>query len=153
MNLLSDDDFHRVIQNTPLVSIDLIIRNSSGEILLGKRLNKPAKNFWFVPGGRIRKNEKIEDAFLRLTFDELRKPLEFNGSALRGVYEHHYEDSYASDKISTHYIVLAYDVSEDIDLNLLPLDQHNSYKWFGINELIKSEDVHLYTKNYFQNRE
>jgi len=57
MNLLSDDDFLRVIQNTPLVSIDFIIQNSSGEFLLGKRLNKPAKNFWVVPGGRSRKNE------------------------------------------------------------------------------------------------
>ncbi|WP_122094946.1 GDP-mannose mannosyl hydrolase [Rahnella sp. Larv3_ips] len=152
MNLLSDDDFLRVIQNTPLVSIDFIIQNSSGEFLLGKRLNKPAKNFWFVPGGRIRKNEKIEDAFLRLTFDELKTPLEFNGAALRGVYQHHYEDSYASDKISTHYVVLAYDVNEDVNLERLPLEQHNSYKWFDINELMKSDDVHLYTKNYFQNR-
>lgn len=153
MNLLSDDDFQRVIQNTPLVSIDFIIRNSLDEILLGKRLNKPAKNFWFVPGGRIRKNEKIEDAFFRLAFDELKKPLEFNGAALRGVYQHHYQDSYANDNVSTHYIVLAYNVIQDIDLNRLPLEQHNTYKWFGINELMKSDDVHLYTKNYFQNRE
>lgn len=152
MNLLSDDDFLRVIQNTPLVSIDFIIQNSSGEFLLGKRLNKPAKNFWFVPGGRIRKNEKIEDAFLRLTFDELKTPLEFNVAALRGVYQHHYEDSYASDNISTHYIVLAYDVNEDVNLERLPLEQHNSYKWFDINEIMNSDDVHLYTKNYFQNR-
>ncbi|MCJ8315249.1 MAG: GDP-mannose mannosyl hydrolase, partial [Saccharospirillaceae bacterium] len=34
--------FQSIVKHTPLVSIDLIVRNSKGQILLGKRNNKPA---------------------------------------------------------------------------------------------------------------
>ncbi len=47
--------FLKVIDAAPLVTIDLIIRNPKSDVLLGKRLNRPAQGFWFVPGGRIRK--------------------------------------------------------------------------------------------------
>jgi colanic acid biosynthesis protein WcaH len=33
---------------------------------MGWRGNDPARGTWFVPGGRIRKNEKIADAFERI---------------------------------------------------------------------------------------
>ena len=37
--LLSPDDFHSVVRLAPLVSIDLIIRNAYGQVLLGLRNN------------------------------------------------------------------------------------------------------------------
>jgi len=46
-----------------LVSIDLIIRNARDEVLLGLRSNEPAKGFYFVPGGMIRKGERLGEAF------------------------------------------------------------------------------------------
>jgi colanic acid biosynthesis protein WcaH len=48
---LEKDLFSTVIKSTPLVSIDLVVKNNRGQTLLGQRLNKPAKGFWFVPGG------------------------------------------------------------------------------------------------------
>jgi len=39
-----------IIEATPLVSIDLVIRNPSNKVLLGKRNNRPAMGYWFVPG-------------------------------------------------------------------------------------------------------
>ncbi|MDF5000441.1 NUDIX domain-containing protein, partial [Vibrio parahaemolyticus] len=68
---LSKQRFSQVIESTPLVSIDLVIEDESGQVLLGERLNRPAQGFWFVPGGRILKDEKLEDAFARLTLEEL----------------------------------------------------------------------------------
>ena len=56
----------KIIDATPLISIDLIILNSNDEILLGKRNNRPAKGYWFVPGGRIRKNETLKQALSRI---------------------------------------------------------------------------------------
>lgn len=47
---LSPEQFLTVIDNAPLVSIDLIIRNPSRAILMGRRINEPAKGAWFVPG-------------------------------------------------------------------------------------------------------
>jgi colanic acid biosynthesis protein WcaH len=38
-------DLIEVIKKTPLVAIDLIIKNNLNEVLLGLRNNEPAKNF------------------------------------------------------------------------------------------------------------
>ncbi len=48
--------FKTVINSTPLISVDLVIKNNEGQILLGKRTNRPAKGFWFVPGGWVLKD-------------------------------------------------------------------------------------------------
>jgi colanic acid biosynthesis protein WcaH len=58
--------FKKFVASTPLVSIDLIVRDTQANILLGKRVNRPAKDFWFVPGGRVLKDETVEQAFIRL---------------------------------------------------------------------------------------
>ena len=64
----------RIIEFVPLVSIDLILKDRQGQVLLGKRANRPARGYWFVPGGRIRKNEKIADAISRISRSELGAP-------------------------------------------------------------------------------
>ena len=63
---ITDKYLLEIIKATPLVSIDLVIRNPTGKVLLGKRINRPAKGYWFVPGGRIIKNETIGHALKRI---------------------------------------------------------------------------------------
>ena len=58
---LTDKEFENVIKKTPMIAIDLCITDEN-KILLGKRINPPAKNYYFVPGGRIRKSETIKNA-------------------------------------------------------------------------------------------
>ena len=41
---LDKDTFTTVIKSTPLVSIDLVVKNKHGQALLGQRLNKPANS-------------------------------------------------------------------------------------------------------------
>ena len=65
------ETFQLVVASTPLVSIDLVVENAHGELLLGLRNNRPAQGSWFVPGGRVLKNESLDDAFVRLARDEL----------------------------------------------------------------------------------
>ena len=69
--MLPVDTFKTIIASTPLISIDLIIRNKNGDVLLGKRINRPAQGFWFVPGGRVLKDESFALAFKRLIKVEL----------------------------------------------------------------------------------
>ena len=140
--------FKTVIESTPLVSIDLIVRNKSGQILLGKRTNRPAKGNWFVPGGRVLKDETFELAFSRLIKVEL--GLLENKANFKGVYQHFYDDNFSEDKFTTHYVVLAYEIIFDGDLSSLPDEQHNDYNWFEESELLKNENVHAHTKWYFQ---
>ena len=68
---LPPDLFKRVVELTPLVSIDLVVRDESGRMLVGLRANRPAQGYWFVPGGRVGKNETLREAFDRLTGAEL----------------------------------------------------------------------------------
>ena len=60
--MLDRETFIEVIRHTPLVSIDLIVTRDDGCVLLGQRLNEPARNYWFVPGGRIYKDEPLAHA-------------------------------------------------------------------------------------------
>ncbi|MEF1254511.1 MULTISPECIES: GDP-mannose mannosyl hydrolase [Vibrio] len=148
---LSKATFSTVIESTPLVSIDLITVNELGQILLGKRLNKPAQNYWFVPGGRVHKGETLESAFERLTMTELGKQYSLNHTQIQGAYTHLYDDHVYGDDFGTHYVALAYRlVVTQTDLSLPLQEQHGSYHWFEETDLLKSPDVHFYTKCYFQ---
>ena len=144
--------FTTVIDSTPLVSIDLVVINENNQALLGKRLNRPAKGYWFVPGGRILKNESLENAFKRLTKDELGEQYLINEASLLGPYDHFYDDCVFNEVTSTHYVAIAYilKVKSNI-LDDLPIaEQHSNYNWLSIEELLNDNDVHKHTKWYFE---
>lgn len=150
--LLSKQDFVAACSALPLVSIDLMLtcRTGDGEVLLlGMRNNRPARDFWFSPGGRIRKNEGIQLAMHRIASEELGMPLSWLSRAtLLGVWDHFYEDSAFSDAVSTHYVNLAYRLpvsEEEFGLLSLPsgtLEQHSAWKWFPLDIASCDESVH-----------
>lgn len=148
---LPDQIFKTVISSTPLISIDLVVRNEKNEVLLGKRLNAPAKGFWFVPGGRVQKNETLDNAFIRLLREELgiESGIVREDANFLGVFEHFYSDNVFDDEVGTHYIVLGYEIKLGKDLlKELPIEQHSIFIWFQ--ESNKDEiKIHRYTKLYF----
>lgn len=146
---LDKETFRTVVRSAPLVSIDLVVINSQGQVLLGQRTNRPAQGFWFVPGGRILKNEVMAAAFLRLSKAELGFACEIGSAEFLGVYEHFYTDNFSGTDFPTHYVVLGYRLVHDLDLNSLPDAQHHSYRWFDVAELLASDQVHDNTKAYF----
>lgn len=149
---LPNETFKSVIQHTPLISIDLIVRNEQGEVLLGKRVNAPAKGYWFVPGGRVRKNETLDDAFVRLVREELgiESGVTRTDAKFLGVFEHFYDNCVFGDDVSTHYIVLGYElIYQDLKNISKNKDQHENYDVFNISRLKLMENVHQYSKNYF----
>ncbi|MDF1884292.1 GDP-mannose mannosyl hydrolase [Sulfurimonas sp. SAG-AH-194-C21] len=145
---LDTKTFANIVQKTPLIAIDLIVKNELGQVLLGKRVNKPAQNSWFVPGGRVFKDETLDDAFTRIVYDELGVKLTRDAAIFHGLYEHFYDNNVFNDDFSTHYIVLAH----AIQLNEMPESdkQHSSYKWFTIDKLLDDKNVYTYTKDYFR---
>ena len=148
---LALNTFKTIVASTPLVSIDLVICNSKNQALLGLRNNRPAQGYWFVPGGRICKDETFEIAFQRLAIDELGIDYNINAATFIGHYQHFYQDNFSDNNFSTHYVVLGYLIEEDLDLNKLPLEQHRNYQWWNIDELLNSSEVHDNTKAYFIN--
>ncbi len=149
---LDYETFRSIVANTPLVSIDLVIQNCSGEVLLGQRLNRPAKGVWFVPGGRILKNETMDAAFSRLTRVELGKAFQRSAARMLGVYEHFYANSVfgeSGEGPDTHYIVLAYQLVLAEGEVLQPSHaQHDAYRWWPLTEVQTSEEVHENTRVY-----
>src|SRR5580693_7640598 len=128
--LLSASDFAEVVRLTPLISIDLILRNSNGDALLGVRNNEPAKGFYFVPGGRILKNERIADAFRRIILNETGVSADISQSTFKGVFEHIYDSNFANrSDFGTHYVVLAYQITQPFDDVRLD-SQHSAFEWW-----------------------
>ncbi|WP_020210045.1 GDP-mannose mannosyl hydrolase [Gilvimarinus chinensis] len=150
---LSTADFTQVIAHTPLVSIDLVVRNPQGQFLFGWRTNRPAKNHWFVPGGRIQKDERLESAFLRLTKAELGLEIPMPKASWKGLYQHFYDDFVFADnstqRVSTHYVVLAFEVPLKQMVKDLPKAQHAEYQWMTVPEILENPQVHDYSRAYF----
>jgi colanic acid biosynthesis protein WcaH len=146
--MLSEELFKKVVASTPLVSIDLIVRDTQANILLGKRVNRPAKDFWFVPGGRVLKDETIEQAFTRLLVAEL--GMDKTSAYFKGIYQHFYEDNFSEENFTTHYIAIAYEVLFTAEMALLPAAQHHDYRWFSKTDLLNHDEVHIHTKWYLQ---
>ena len=68
---LSNDEFAFVVRRPPLASFDFITRDADGNVLVGLRTNEPAKGMYFVPGGIVRKNETLANAFARILESEI----------------------------------------------------------------------------------
>jgi colanic acid biosynthesis protein WcaH len=146
---LSAEDFSTVVRSTPLISIDLIVENQAGEFLLGQRTQRPAQNFWFVPGGRVQKDETLERAFARLTEAELGTAFTLEDGEFYGVWQHFYDDNFSGTDFSTHYVVLGFRLRVDADALQLPDAQHSEYQWLTPEELLARDDVHDNSRAYF----
>lgn len=153
--MLDKDTFLRTVAAAPLVSIDLIVVRDNCEALLGRRNNRPAQGYWFVPGGRIFKDERRCDTLYRLADKELGLGQAIDTGKLvpkfQGIYEHFYSDCFAGDiGISTHYVVLGFRIDVPRDFALPHHDdQHAELRWWPISDLKASDAVHRFTKDYF----
>jgi colanic acid biosynthesis protein WcaH len=145
------ETFLDVVRHTPLVSVDLVVRNERDEVLVGLRNNRPAKDRWFVPGGRICKDERIRDALLRVSREELGVDVSIDDAVFLGVHEHLYDDNVGGvEGFGTHYVVLAYTVRVVVESLDLERSQHREYRWCAPSELLADPGVHENTKAYFR---
>ena len=133
------------------MSIDLIIRDSSKRVLLGLRTNEPAKGVYFVPGGRIWKDERIRDAFARILKSETNYSSTIDQARFRGPHEHFYQENRFGDPgYGTHYVVLAYELRIGATSQLRTDPQHSEYVWWAEPAILASDKVHENTKAYFR---
>jgi colanic acid biosynthesis protein WcaH len=140
-----------IVRYAPLPSLDLIIRDSGGSVFVGFRNNEPAKNYYFVPGGVIRKNESIELAFARILRAETGCRASLSDARFLGVFQHFYSTNRFGDpSYGTHYVVLAYKLQLDHRPVILLDAQHSETKWMAEADLVSASDVHENTKAYFR---
>ncbi|GGD69152.1 GDP-mannose mannosyl hydrolase [Caballeronia grimmiae] len=150
--MLSEADFMTVVRLAPLVSIDLIVTDGNRRVLVGRRRNRPAQGTWFVPGGRIAKDESLDAAFRRIVRSELGvASVERSSARFYGVFEHRYCDNFSgSEGFGTHYVVLAYALPLSGNVAIGRFDQHSEYQWLHADDLLAAHDVHENTKAYFR---
>ena len=135
-------EWQAIVENVPLVSVDLIIEHDGG-ILLGKRENEPAKGEWFVPGGTVLKNEARIEAVHRVAEEELGKSVIIEECI--GTYEHFYDTSEIEDVDSKHYVATAYRCHlEHNEPDLAGDDQHSALEVF----YPPFNDLHPYVERY-----
>jgi colanic acid biosynthesis protein WcaH len=149
---LTPEEFLAVVDKTPLVSIDLVVRDQQRRVLLGIRVNEPARGFWFVPGGRIMKGETLDVAFSRISVKELGVHSSLADARLLGAFTHQYDTNFAGIAgIGTHYVVLAYELELELalDFDQIPQLEHSNYRWWTSSEATSSEDVHPNNLPYF----
>ena len=136
-----------MLRAMPVVSVDLVINDEEGRILLGKRNNRPAAGSWFVPGGRLLKGEDIASAVRRISAQEL--GIEMNHERVLGVYHQRYPDNFADDSFDSHYVTFPVSVVAVGSIKLRSDDQHEELRWWNVEDLMEAGDVHEVTKNYF----
>lgn len=145
-------EYLEVVRHAPIVSVDLIIFDGEGRVLVGRRANAPARGTLFVPGGRVRKDESMSQAVARIADAELGIAVSGEDAALHGVYQHLYPDNWSNEEFGTHYVCFAHTLT----LSRVPAclasmcdDQHEELKWLTPEETVASREVHPYVRNYF----
>jgi colanic acid biosynthesis protein WcaH len=102
-----------------------------------------------VPGGRILKNERLQDALRRIAGSEL--GIEVRSGHIIGTFDHLYDENFFGlADVTTHYVTIAYQVDISDDLELLPDEQHERFAWWDRDALLASSEVHEHTKLYFR---
>ena len=151
MTKSSDEDFAHLMRVAPLISIDLILRDPENKILVGRRNNEPAKGFYFVPGGVIRKNERLDEAFRRILAAETGLSATRSDARFLGAYEHLYSTNcYGNPDFGTHYVVLGHELILDRRPDIHLDTHHSDYRWMSEAELLADANVHDSTKAYFK---
>jgi colanic acid biosynthesis protein WcaH len=90
----------------------------------------------------------MADAFIRLCQNELGFFLTRQQANFIGPFEYFYSDCMFGEDITTHYVVLGYALTIDIDLANLPQEQYNQYAWFTADDILRREDVQMNSKWY-----
>ena len=124
--IIKEDLYKEIIQALPVLCVDLLIKNSDGKYLLHLRDNEPLKNEWWVPGGRVYKEEKIQSAASRKCKEEL--GLVITNWKIVGIYEDTYDKISFNTPTIFHGVSIVLTAPKDVDENQIILDEQSS-KW------------------------
>ena len=115
---ISEELFQKIKQNIPLSCVDIILIKND-QFLLVKRAITPYKNKWCLPGGIIKKNQKIVERLNNVAKCELGVKVKIIKAL--GFYEKIYKDRH---DISHCYVVTTDDKNFTLD------SQANEFRFF-----------------------
>lgn len=69
MQKIPAEEYMKMVENLPIVCIDIVLTDGKRALLV-KRSEEPAKGLWWLPGGRLLKNERLEERAVRKAKEE-----------------------------------------------------------------------------------
>lgn len=132
--------YKQILENMPICCVDIVVSHE-GKVLLIHRKEEPAKDKWWVVGGRILKGEKLVDAVKRKVREETGLNVEIKKRV--GTYELIFERENSLDaRKGTHAIAIVYLVKL-LEGQSIKLDETSlNYRWIDNIE----EDLDDYIK-------
>jgi len=109
---LPEELFQFISRVTPLVNVDLLIKNKNNQTLLSWRKDLYAGIGWHIPGGIIRYKEKIEDRILRVAKGEIGTTVKYNPNPLS------INEMFCYHDVRGHFISLLYECSIPSDYTI-----------------------------------
>jgi len=135
---IPEEEWTIIAENVPIVSVDLVAECPDG-IVLGKRANEPVQAEWFVPGGRVQKGERLQEAVYRIAKEELDAEIEIRNKL--GTFEHFYETSEVG--CPKHYVAHGYHVWTDETV----FDADRQHESIAVFDGLPT-DLHEYVEDY-----
>lgn len=84
------EKYKEIVDVMPILTVDCICIHK-GKMLLVKRTNKPLQGHYWLPGGRVLKNETLEQACVRKMKEETGLPVKVTGVA--GFHEYIFQEN------------------------------------------------------------
>ena len=124
--MIPENKYKEIIELMPIVCVDVIIYYKN-KVLLVKRKNEPAVGEWWMPGGRLLKNETLENAAIRKAHEEtglkvrIVRPLIFGETIFK-------ESNLEGIKTGTHTVNVSYLLEAENDKVRLD-SQSSNFIW------------------------
>ena len=134
---IPDQLYEQILENMPIFCIDMVVY-SKGKVLLVKRKEKPAQRDWWVPGGRLFKEEKLVEGVKRKIKEEV--GLKIKSIDHVGMQEY-FSDDGIYQNLKFHAVAAIYKV--EVDEEKVTLDETSTdYKW--VSQI--DSDLHEYVQ-------
>jgi colanic acid biosynthesis protein WcaH len=141
--MIPNELYKQIIENMPVFCIDVVLVHE-GKVFLTYRNDEPAKNQWWIQGGRVWKNEKIQDAVQRLAKREIGSEVEIINEI--GTYEVFFNESPLEGvETGIHDLALCFLVKPKGELNINLDKTHKQWKWVD-----STENLHPYVKKVIE---
>lgn len=147
MEGLPEEIFLFATQITPMINVDLLVRDKKGRILLSWRDDELCGTGWHVPGGIIRYKEKIGHRIEQVALKELGCKIKYSREPIE------IKELICNKSARAHFITLIYDCEVVGELNT----ENQKYQCDEVGYLAWHEvfpenmiDVHYFYKKYFK---
>jgi len=123
--MIPEKQYISIIEVLPILCVDIIIQNRSGEYLLIQRGREPLKGEWWVIGGRVLKGETLEEGAVRKIKEE--SNLSISEVNFVGYYEDTSEVNPFGESMPLHSVSMVFSATYPDDQNI-KLD-YQSLNW------------------------